>query len=147
MRWHCRPEKLHWRPVKCRVQPVGASRSCHKVRRRRKAGNPLATVAFWREPHKGVLWVNNDYDYSGASWNFGNDAQASWYYNDGYQGKIDSQRDLEDYFRLWICGMPALTKAGYQVTLSWANVSSGNPTINLFDTVETNGGIRIPDQS
>ena len=37
--------------------------------------------------------------------------------------------------------MPALTNAEYQVTLSWANVSSGNPTINLFDTVETNGGI------
>jgi hypothetical protein len=37
--------------------------------------------------------------------------------------------------------MPALTNGNYQVTLSWANVSSGSPTINLFDTVETNGGI------
>ena len=86
-------------------------------------------------------WINDDYDYSGASWNLGSDVQASWYYNDGYQQKIDSQRDLEDYARLWICGMPALTNGNYQVTLSWANVSSGNPTINLFDTVETNGGI------
>jgi hypothetical protein len=88
-----------------------------------------------------VWWINDDYDYSGASWNFGNDLQPSWYYNDGYQQKIDSQRDLEDYARLWICGMPALTNGNYQVTLSWANVSSGSPTINLFDTVETNGGI------
>lgn len=86
-------------------------------------------------------WINDDYDYSGASWDLGHDVQASWYYNDGYQQKIDSQRDLEDYARLWICGMPALTNGNYQVTLSWANVSSGNPTINLFDTVETNGGI------
>jgi hypothetical protein len=88
-----------------------------------------------------IWWINDDYDYSGASWDLGHDAQPSWYYNDGYQQKIDSQRDLEDYARLWICGMPALTNGNYQVTLSWANVSSGNPTINLFDTVETNGGI------
>jgi hypothetical protein len=88
-----------------------------------------------------VWWINDDYDYSGASWNLGQDLQSGWYYNDGYQQKIDSQRDLEDYARLWICGMPALTNGNYQVTLSWANVSSGSPTINLFDTVETNGGI------
>ena len=86
-------------------------------------------------------WINDDYDYSGASWNLGSDVQASWYYNDGYQQKIDSQRDLEDYARLWICGMPALTNGNYQVTLSWANVSSGSPTINLFNSVETNGGV------
>jgi pimeloyl-ACP methyl ester carboxylesterase len=55
-------------------------------------------------------------------------------------GKINSQRDLEDFARLWICGMPALTNAGYQVTLSWGTVSSGNPVIKLFQSVETNGG-------
>jgi hypothetical protein len=88
-----------------------------------------------------VWWINDDYDYSGASWDLGHDVQPSWYYNDGYQRKIDSQRDCEDYARLWICGMPALTNGNYQVTLSWANVSSGSPTINLFNTVETNGGI------
>jgi hypothetical protein len=87
------------------------------------------------------FFINNDYDYTGASWDLGHDVQSGWYYNDGYQQKIDSQRDLEDYARLWICGMPALTNGNYQVTLSWANVSSGSPTINLFDTVETNGGI------
>ena len=87
------------------------------------------------------FWINNDYDYSGASWDLGHDVQASWYYNDGYQALVGSQRDLEDYARLWICGMPALTNGNYQVTLSWANVSSGIPTINLFNSVETNGGI------
>jgi hypothetical protein len=88
-----------------------------------------------------VFWINDDYDYSGASWDLGQDVQASWYYNDGYQQKIESQRDLEDYARLWICGMPALTNGNYQVTLSWTNVSSGSPTINLFNTVEINGGV------
>ena len=52
---------------------------------------------------------------------------------------IRSQRDLEDWARLWICGVPVLT-SGYQVTLSWANVSSGSPAINLVNAVETNGG-------
>jgi hypothetical protein len=86
-------------------------------------------------------WINNDYDYAGATGDLGHDDPASWYYNDGYLGSITSQRDCEDYARLWICGMPALTNGGYQVTLSWANVSSGSPTINLFNAVETNGGI------
>ena len=86
-------------------------------------------------------WINDDYDYSGSSGDLGHDIQASWYYNDGYQRVIGSQRDLEDYARLWICGMPVLAYGNYQVTLSWANVSSGSPTINLFNTVETNGGI------
>jgi len=87
------------------------------------------------------FWINDDYDYSGASWDLGHDVEAGWYYNDGYQRVIGSQRDLEDYARLWICGMPALTNGNYQVTLSWANVSSGSPTINLFNSVETNGGV------
>ena len=36
--------------------------------------------------------------------------------------------------------MPALTNAGYQVTLSWTNVSSGSSAMNLVQAVETNGG-------
>ncbi len=52
---------------------------------------------------------------------------------------VHSQRDLEDFARLWICGLPALTN-GYQVTLSW-NVLSGAPAIQLINAVETNGGI------
>ncbi len=54
---------------------------------------------------------------------------------------INWPRDLENFARLWVCGMPALPSAqGYTVTLSWQNVS-GNPAINLFRSVETNGGI------
>ena len=39
-----------------------------------------------------------------------------------------------------MCGVPALTNGGYQVTLSWTNIVSGTPIIKLFKSVETNGG-------
>ena len=124
-----------------RRRQSGTSRSCDKARRRQKAGKPIVSIAFWREPRNGFFWINNDYDFTDASWDLGHDVQPSWYYNDGYQRQIDSQRDLEDYARLWICGMPALTNGNFQVSLSWTNVRSGNPTINLFKAAETNGGI------
>lgn len=55
-------------------------------------------------------------------------------------GRITCARDLENFARLWICGMPTLpTNGNYQVTLSWNNVS-GTPAINLYNSVETNGG-------
>lgn len=55
-------------------------------------------------------------------------------------GHISCARDLENFARLWICGMPTLpTNGNYQVTLSW-NVVSGTPAINLYNSVETNGG-------
>lgn len=54
-------------------------------------------------------------------------------------GHITCQRDLENFARLWISGIPALT-ANYQVTLSWTNANA-NPAINLFNSVETNGGV------
>jgi len=92
-----------------------------------------------------VWWVNNDYD--GATY------PGSPYFDPGSDRPITalnpqydylsynprSIRDLEDYARLWICGVPALTNAGYQVTLSWGNVS-GTPAINLIQSCETNGG-------
>lgn len=141
MRWHCRPEKLHWRPVKCRVQPTGASRSCHKVRQRRKAGNPLATVAFWREPHKGVLWVNSGHCEPGKNGNLDTDLSVPPNSKNYSAGEITCQRDLENFFRLWVCGLPVLpANQGYTVTLSMSPVS-GSPAINLYDSVETNGGI------
>ena len=93
-----------------------------------------------------LWWVNDDKDYTWNTADLGHDILLSP--TNGispladcvYEG-INSQRDLEDFARLWICGMPALaTNAGYQVTLSW-NVSSGSPAINLFNSVETNGGI------
>ena len=54
-------------------------------------------------------------------------------------GKITCPRDLENFFRLWVCGMPALPSAqGYYVTLTCSAVS-GSPAINLY-YAETNGG-------
>jgi hypothetical protein len=85
------------------------------------------------------FWVNNDSDYTEDSANDpGHDAK---YMKDCDDWGIGSQRDLEDFARLWICGVPALTNGAYQVTLSWANVASGTPIINLFDSVDTNGGV------
>ena len=93
-----------------------------------------------------VFWINNDCDratYPGSpSFDPGSDRPLAFPYPqyDYSNWQPTSIRDLEDYARLWICGVPALTNAGYQVTLSWANVSSGNPAINLLRAVETNGG-------
>src|SRR5208282_5069028 len=56
-----------------------------------------------------------------------------------YFGQITCQRDLENFFRLWICGLPAFPPSqGYLVTLSCSAVS-GSPAINLY-LAETNGG-------
>ncbi len=87
------------------------------------------------------FWVNNghcqpatasdpdrDYPVPPDSLGFANDSA----------GRITCPRDLENFARLWICGLPALTN-NYQVTLSW-NVTSGNPAINLYDSVEADGG-------
>jgi hypothetical protein len=94
-----------------------------------------------------VWWINNDYDKWSHTGDPGHEVRldgtnAVLFYGDGYGQGIGSLRDLEDLARLWICGMPALaTNAGYQVTLSWGTISSGSPAINLFRSVETNGGI------
>lgn len=97
-----------------------------------------------------TFWVNNDFDSAGLYGDPDQDVNTAnrlfdYNYSDGIYGNgkpcIHSKRDLEDYARLWICGMPALaTNAGYQVTMSWGSVSSGNPKIHLFQSVETNGG-------
>jgi len=94
-----------------------------------------------------TLWVNNDWDTAqttvdGAPLEPGHDIPVSARdaYRDFGFNHIHSERDLEDFARLWICGVPALTNAESQVTLSWDTVSSGNPAIKLFKTAETNGG-------
>jgi pimeloyl-ACP methyl ester carboxylesterase len=46
-------------------------------------------------------------------------------------GFIESKRDLDDFARLWLTGIPPL-ESGYTITLGWQNVSSGSPTINVF---------------
>ena len=86
-----------------------------------------------------VFWVNNDCDWETTASDPGKDLDIPDPDCSGLA--IRSPRDLEDYARLWICGVPALTNGDYQVTLSWGTVGSGHPSIRLFNAVETNGGI------
>jgi hypothetical protein len=95
-----------------------------------------------------VFWVNNDYDLASQpgypAYDPGSDkpVSARWsdqYFKDYLESKPNSIRDLEDWARLWICGVPALTNGTYQVTMSWRNVSS-NPAINIIRSCETDGG-------
>ena len=143
--------------------------SCNKARRRRKAGNTIATVAFWREPHKGVLWANNNFD----RFVLDSDDQAFYddsvspnsaaaccpytpntptpncNYRDGAGNRvIPCARDLQNFFRLWVCGIDtnliAKLPAGSTITLNWGDVgspNSGNPTIDIFTAADPDGGI------
>jgi hypothetical protein len=90
------------------------------------------------------FWINDDCDWSSYANDPGFDKMVQpvnpGFYWDYQYYAPRSIRDLEDYARLWICGVPALTNAGYQVTMSWSNVS-GNPAVNLIRSCETNGGI------
>jgi len=87
-----------------------------------------------------LFWVNDDDDsFVGTNITAGQDVDSPQTH-DFALGRIHSVRDLEDYARLWICGVPALTNSGYQVTLQWTNIVGGNPSIELFNAVETNGG-------
>jgi len=84
-------------------------------------------------------WVNNGCSFSsGASDPFGHSVNNP--YQQNYNNPtIPCVRDLENFARLWICGLPALTNGNYQISLSWANVGSGSPAINLVNALETNG--------
>lgn len=86
------------------------------------------------------FWINNDYDFSSGSADpFGHDVESQ--YSANYKDPaITCVRDLEDYSRLWIFGMPPLPAGqGYSVTMSMSAIS-GNPAINMVNAVETNGG-------
>ncbi|MGO8681209.1 MAG: hypothetical protein ACLQUR_04585 [Limisphaerales bacterium] len=61
---------------------------------------------------------------------------------------IPCTRDLEDFARLWVCGVTsnllAALPSGSTVTLSWGDVgnpNSSNPTIDLFQAADADGGI------
>ena len=66
---------------------------------------------------------------------------------------IPCTRDLEDFARLWVCGITtnllAALPPGSTITLSWANnwnlwpadPQSANPTIDLFTAADADGGI------
>ncbi len=65
-------------------------------------------------------------------------------YTVGGNRVIPCVRDLEDFSRLWVSGFNsnvlASLPSGSTVTLTWGNVSDGNPTIDLFTAADTNGG-------
>ncbi|HXI72514.1 MAG TPA: hypothetical protein VNN22_19395 [Verrucomicrobiae bacterium] len=89
-----------------------------------------------------LAWVNNGYTKPGSDGGLDKDLQIPL--NDPNDvnyahGKITCQRDLENFFRLWICGLPAaLSNQNYYATLSCTAISN-LPAINLY-LAETNGG-------
>jgi hypothetical protein len=61
---------------------------------------------------------------------------------------IPCTRDLQDFFRLWVCGVTsnllAALPTNSTVTLNWGDVgspNSANPTIDLFQAADPDGGI------
>jgi hypothetical protein len=87
------------------------------------------------------IWVNNWHTIPGTGGSLDYDKENRGNTSPNYAaGQIICQRDLENFFRLWICGLPVLpANQGYTVTLSMSP-GSGSPAINLYDSVETNGG-------
>src|SRR5206468_1779721 len=94
------------------------------------------------QAHPFEFWINNDDDEGFLAMFPGEDVfdpkSPDYAYVNPQRGNgmpcIHSQRDLEDYARLWICGMPVLTNSDYQVSLSWSNFV-GSPAIELFQSV------------
>jgi hypothetical protein len=112
------------------------------------------------------FWVNNNFDrtnYDAADNTFYEDdigpADVAYLpthqqvpdcnYTDYYSHRmIPTERDLEDFTRLWVCGITsnllAALPAGSTITLNWGDVgspNSANPTIDLFVAADANGGI------
>jgi hypothetical protein len=61
---------------------------------------------------------------------------------------IPCERDLQDFARLWVCGITsnllAALPTGSTITLNWGDVgypNSGNPTIDLFAAADADGGM------
>jgi hypothetical protein len=80
------------------------------------------------------FWLNNDGD--GNLWGVESDRATI----DNSDNQIKSARDLEDFARLWISGVPGISSYdGYEVSLEWQSYS-GTPAVRLFESIETNGG-------
>ena len=112
-----------------------------------------------------VFWCNNNFDRyafdTDDGTNYMDDVQAAgcpftpntttpdYDYRDSYGNRIiPDTRDLEDFSRLWVCGVNsnllANLPAGSTITLSWGDVgnpNSANPTIDLFQAVDPDGGM------
>ncbi|MDE3066002.1 MAG: hypothetical protein KGJ60_00480, partial [Verrucomicrobiota bacterium] len=128
-------------------------------------GGPDATSAS----SPTIFWANNNYD------RFTLDSDGTNYYDDDVAPSskdapcpytsntptpdcnyldgdghrvISCERDLEDFARLWVCGVTsnllAALPAGSTVTLNWGDVGSphsANPTIDIFTAADPDGGI------
>ncbi|MGA3283354.1 MAG: alpha/beta hydrolase [Verrucomicrobiota bacterium] len=89
------------------------------------------------------FWVNSGNDKPGSGGNLDKDLPVPQNPPNSSYGQIRCQRNLENFARLWVCGTPALSYSqnNYLVNLTWQNVSSGSPSINIYRACETNGGI------
>ncbi len=83
------------------------------------------------------FWINNDNDGTGV----GEDSPVLGKKTppDYTNTQIRSQRDLEDFARLWISGMPSIV-TGYQIILHWRNYGGSHPAIKLFLDQLAGGG-------
>ncbi len=83
------------------------------------------------------FWISDDNDsYNGEEY----EAKGGWR-RDSNDNIIGHPRDLEDFARLWISGLPSLPATNsYSVTLHWRNYT-GNPTIKLYPAYEADGGV------
>lgn len=78
-----------------------------------------------------------------------NTPTPNYNYRDGAGNRvIPCERDLQNFFRLWVAGIDtnliAKLPAGSTITLNWGDVGSpntGNPTIDIFTAADPDGGI------
>lgn len=92
-----------------------------------------------------VFWINNDRDLPDGGAGHDVSILPLPYRTPGVPvadcdfGNLGCQRNLEDFARLWLCGLPKLPPSqGYSATLSMVAVS-GYPTINLYPSYDPTG--------
>ncbi len=89
-----------------------------------------------------ICWVNNGYIQPGSNGSLDKDLPVSGNNANYSKNIITCQRDLENFFRLWICGMPAIpVNQGYSVKLSFQNTSK-SPAVKLYWSCESDGGTK-----
>ncbi len=149
---------------------------CWKHRRSERAGKALYLRAFCKKPQSGLFWVNNNYDRWDvdilSATNEQDDVKlpggqgypntltpecnpdCNYILANGYAYRaIPCTRDLEDYARLWVCGVTtnllARLPTGSTVTLSWGDVGNpnpSNPTIDMFPSCRLRRWYRLFDE-
>jgi pimeloyl-ACP methyl ester carboxylesterase len=86
-----------------------------------------------------VAWVNSGHTEPGSNGGLDIDKAVPPATTNYLAQQITCQRDLENFFRLWICGVPTLAFSnGYSATITCTAIT-GTPAINIY-LAETNGG-------